>query len=339
MTTGERIQEGRKRLGLSQEQLGEQLFVSRQTVSLWEKNQTLPTIDNILRLCEIFSVSADYLLGNEPKPADENEPPLEKICWRVTAEELKGAYQYFFWRNFREQLLYLFLIIIVFFTTKSVFPPYYYDEILYALLFGSLFVYAIFTAVSMVRFFKTRNQSIAYNTDSEEELTLYRDAFEWTQTKNGETVRMSKIRYQELSGMVDIGNAMLLLHHNTFFFIGKDKLPENSYLYSAFAQYMQSRSPKKNPKMTVLSVVLMVLAFCSFIAAAFSVSAATTVNTERFTENFWIFWLFLPLPIASAVFGTLANRKGYRCRRNIIAGVLMGLWLLLFGALWFLLPY
>lgn len=62
MTTGEKIQLHRKRLGLSQEQLGSELLVSRQTISQWEKNQSVPTVDNLMRLKDIFSVSVDELL-------------------------------------------------------------------------------------------------------------------------------------------------------------------------------------------------------------------------------------------------------------------------------------
>ena len=62
MTIGEKIQFYRKNLGLSQEELGQKLYVSRQTVSLWEKDQTVPTIDNLVQLKEIFNVSFDELL-------------------------------------------------------------------------------------------------------------------------------------------------------------------------------------------------------------------------------------------------------------------------------------
>ena len=57
MTIGEKIQHYRKKQGLSQEDLGQKLMVSRQTISLWEKDQTVPTIDNLIRLKEIFNVS------------------------------------------------------------------------------------------------------------------------------------------------------------------------------------------------------------------------------------------------------------------------------------------
>ena len=46
MTLGQRIQKKRKEKGLSQEKLGEQLNVSRQTVYKWENDQTIPELFN-----------------------------------------------------------------------------------------------------------------------------------------------------------------------------------------------------------------------------------------------------------------------------------------------------
>ena len=84
MTVGQRIQEHRKKNGLSQEELGQRLLVSRQTVSLWEKDQTLPTVDNLLLLKEIFGISVDELLGADEKKEEggETNPPLES--WEIT---------------------------------------------------------------------------------------------------------------------------------------------------------------------------------------------------------------------------------------------------------------
>ena len=62
MTVGEKIYKYRKINGFSQEELGEKLLVSRQTVSLWETDQTVPTIENLMRLKEVFHISVDDLL-------------------------------------------------------------------------------------------------------------------------------------------------------------------------------------------------------------------------------------------------------------------------------------
>ncbi|HCQ91096.1 MULTISPECIES: helix-turn-helix domain-containing protein [unclassified Clostridium] len=65
MTLGEKIQQLRKTRDLSQEQLAEQLNVSRQAVSKWELGESLPDINKIIQLSKIFQVSTDYLLHDE----------------------------------------------------------------------------------------------------------------------------------------------------------------------------------------------------------------------------------------------------------------------------------
>lgn len=65
MILADKIIEERKRIGLSQEELAEKLDVSRQSVSKWEGAQSIPDINRILRMAEIFEVSTDYLLKEE----------------------------------------------------------------------------------------------------------------------------------------------------------------------------------------------------------------------------------------------------------------------------------
>ncbi len=79
----------RKRAGWSQEELAEKMGVTRQSVSKWEGAQSVPELDKILMLSNLFGVSTDYLLKDEiedlpaPGAAKETEPRLR----RVTMEE------------------------------------------------------------------------------------------------------------------------------------------------------------------------------------------------------------------------------------------------------------
>lgn len=65
MTLGKRIAEHRKRLGLTQDQLAEQLGVTAQAVSKWENDQSCPDITTLPRLADIFGTSVDALLGRD----------------------------------------------------------------------------------------------------------------------------------------------------------------------------------------------------------------------------------------------------------------------------------
>ena len=66
MTLGEKIQQLRRQKGLSQEQLAEQVEVSRQSVSKWELNDSVPELDKVILLSKIFSVTTDDLLNIAP---------------------------------------------------------------------------------------------------------------------------------------------------------------------------------------------------------------------------------------------------------------------------------
>ena len=55
----------RKKSGMSQEELAERMNVSRQSVSKWESAQSVPDLEKILRLGELFGVTTDYLLKDE----------------------------------------------------------------------------------------------------------------------------------------------------------------------------------------------------------------------------------------------------------------------------------
>ncbi|MDE5859026.1 MAG: helix-turn-helix domain-containing protein [Oscillospiraceae bacterium] len=65
MILADKIIDLRKKSGMSQEELAEKMNVSRQAVSKWEGAQSVPDLDKILALSEIFGVSTDYLLKDD----------------------------------------------------------------------------------------------------------------------------------------------------------------------------------------------------------------------------------------------------------------------------------
>ncbi len=68
MTIADRIQSLRKAKGISQEELADKIGVSRQAVSKWESEQSMPDLEKVVFLSEFFGVTTDYLLkGIEPE--------------------------------------------------------------------------------------------------------------------------------------------------------------------------------------------------------------------------------------------------------------------------------
>ena len=69
MTLGQRISQYRKALGISQEELGARLGVSRQAVSKWETGAAAPDMENLLALAREFRVSVAELTQTPEPPA------------------------------------------------------------------------------------------------------------------------------------------------------------------------------------------------------------------------------------------------------------------------------
>jgi len=63
MTIAEKIKQLRKDNNMTQEDLAEKLNVSRQTISKWETNITIPDADNIVAISKLFNITTDELLN------------------------------------------------------------------------------------------------------------------------------------------------------------------------------------------------------------------------------------------------------------------------------------
>ena len=87
MILAEKITEERKKNGWSQEELADKLGVSRQAVSKWESAGSIPELQKIIQLSELFNVSTDYLLKDEMEHSSflssevetGDAPPLKRV--------------------------------------------------------------------------------------------------------------------------------------------------------------------------------------------------------------------------------------------------------------------
>lgn len=95
MILADKLIELRKKNGWSQEELAEQLGVSRQSVSKWESGASIPDLDKILKLSALFGVSTDFLLkDNAQLPAAAEDAAEEPPCGAVRVFTLEEANTY-----------------------------------------------------------------------------------------------------------------------------------------------------------------------------------------------------------------------------------------------------
>lgn len=73
MTLGERLFMYRNKVNMSQEKLAEEIGVTRQTISKWETDQSMPDFDKIEPLCEVFGITPDELIRGEKNTSEAKE--------------------------------------------------------------------------------------------------------------------------------------------------------------------------------------------------------------------------------------------------------------------------
>lgn len=84
---GDIIRRQRKSKNLTQEELGQMLFISKQSVSKWETGRSLPDIETLRKLCVILDIKSDEILGSSIEEAKHSKRWL-KICIVLTAISL-----------------------------------------------------------------------------------------------------------------------------------------------------------------------------------------------------------------------------------------------------------
>jgi transcriptional regulator with XRE-family HTH domain len=131
MDLSEKILKLRKANNLSQEQLAEKLDVSRQSISKWESGQSIPDVEKLITLSNIFNVTIDYLL----KPSEIDELSIKTEMLEKKQKELLDKNEKI--KNITFRVLscisvYLIAIAIVF-VLHSMFFMYIYSPVVFSM--------------------------------------------------------------------------------------------------------------------------------------------------------------------------------------------------------------
>ncbi len=335
MTIGERIQMLRKNNGLSQEDLAKKLLVSRQTVSQWETDQTIPSVDNIYRLKEILNVSFDELLSDEKAETEEKtkeEKPLEEyeniisreeteFALGVSASGLSGKKMIF-----AGVLLFAYAVYCICVDSAGFFLGF----------FIGVFVLALAIYFSFAQNRKRELQKYDNLKDiMTQKYKIFPDRLESAVLKNGETIRTDVIRKDEITSFIEKDDFCAFIQRNHVFTVNKKIAGKDSCLYNFIYKDPTLKVVRKTKK-TLLSVLTIILSIASVFAVVIIDSVRSDYFEQLTSENLWISFLFLPVPILSVLYGIYQQKKGYRNIRNVVVGVCVFLALAVMGASSFL---
>lgn len=328
MAVGENIQKSRKLLGLSQEELGQKLLVSKQVISLWEKNQTVPTIDNLMRLKEVFGISIDEILSGESQMQASADKPNEVYKFQFSQVELHEVFSLqrkWFYKRTRISLV-LSALFFIFFMVSS--APNFIIGLTAGITLWSL----IFYLKGIHAYNKTWKNSIANIGISVYEYKLFENYMTVNIYRKGEKVRESKCYFTDIEQIAALGKWLLIQFGGQWFIVRRSDLKANSAFYS----YMY-RNPTKtfehaaSNKWRTTSIILFVASLLSLCCAIALVGAISSAN-KLFVENMWLFFLITPIPISSIVYGFMLKAKGYQYKKNIIVGIIMTGLLCIYGS-------
>lgn len=331
MTVGQKIRQLRKDKGLSQEQLGQQLLVSRQTVSQWEMDETVPTLDNVLRLRQLFGVSVDAILGMEEEP-QEAPAPRESYRFTYTREEMQQlvALQL---RPLRKNAVKFGILgtLLILFGAAAGLP-----EIAMGILVGCLLAGTINHVKGIRAYGRAWKQSAEEVPGKVYEYRVFEDHFTLKVTKEGEILRQSRCDFSRIEKLDFLGEWLLVQYGGQLLILRKGELqPDSAFRLPMARPELSVQKKPPEGKWKLLSNVLFVLSLLSLIGALHLESLAMG-TTGTMVESMWVFFLPAPIPIASIVVGFILKRKGYRYKKNVIVGIIMTALLCVYGSFPFL---
>ena len=113
MSLGEKLLKLRKKKGLSQEEVADILHVTRQTVSKWETDQSMPDFDKVVPICNLYEISTEELFHNEVStPREAEEVSIENTTTYQNYNHKKALFT-----TVAVMLYILSVVVIIFFST------------------------------------------------------------------------------------------------------------------------------------------------------------------------------------------------------------------------------
>ncbi len=167
MDYGGKFYKLRKQKSLSQETVANDLNVSRQSVSLWETNQSFPSMENLIALAKLYQVSLDELVGIKDLK-DYKEEPMYSSTFKLDKTAIYRRDHYYLYTKKDAWLAFLTLFFFIFALTCFIVAIRVRDELQQHILlmgFVSLIMGHMFYPLSMMKnmFRNGKNKNMTFD--------------------------------------------------------------------------------------------------------------------------------------------------------------------------------
>ncbi len=324
MTVGEKLLQLRRQKGLSQEELAQQLLVSRQTISLWETNQSLPTIENLIRLRDIFGVSVDEIL----MPADAASAPLQTFAYTLTPDDYQACFQVYNQVYFRRNHFGLGLGIFMLLAGLAI------EGI--SIPFLALGVFLICLAIRNLRMLNQQKTQLP-TCCPEARWALYETDFTVSYYHDGTLSHYVRHPYSDIQKSWQCTDKLALLIKNTIYILPAGFAGDGSPLQSVIRKTLPAEGSKS--ALEKRAGILFWITIASLFLSAWLALLLPNLFGGFGTAYMWLMWLALPVPIACIFLGFRLKKRGLQWKKQVICGSVIAALLLLFGSYTFLFRY
>ena len=332
---GEKIAFYRKKNNLSQEELADTLGVTRQSISLWETEQSMPSMDNLLKLSKIFEISMDELCGKISIKKEEND-------YFAKAETIydKDLLTKAFFHLSSKRIIFITIILVCClfaFIYLCITVGFNNARTISSLILSVALGIVLFRTIYVIK--RGIKESVVQNPSYKSTYYFYDNYIKVDSVmKNGSATR--QYYYDEIK-KTEITNGILYLRLSNLFIAIKVENLEPKEKVIEKLQLKNTITANNSKTIKVLLLVLFILSIGSMfigitINALMMELSPYPLYAGSMMENIWVLLLFLPIPLTSLVMGIVFKNKNYHCIKNIVVGIIMAFFLTVFGLTSFL---
>ena len=338
MKLGERISKRRKEKGISQEQLAEIMHVSRQSVSLWENDQTIPSMEKLLQLSEVLNISMNVLAGNELS-LEENGLPIAsaktQISTKVIEESINAAL-----KKMKKTMFFLTVAfgILALIILSNTYPDKY---VILAIIVVAELAFGLRLYFTEKKLKTSAMRNYHHDPDREYGFEFYTGHVNIT-VKSQKTDSKSKLDLQDFDNVIETENYFFLFNSHGYYPVAKSGLQGNlaslRLLFRNSARRFESPVEKTDNRssemsfkhaktLKILSSVLFILSFFTLPLALAILSTYSQLGSNYSfmdtVEKMWVMLFVLPLPVSSIVIGLILKKHAMKGTKNIVIGIIM----------------